>query len=109
VAQAQGDAQRFRAILAEYQKAPQVTRDRLYLETMQQIYGNVTKVLVESRQGSNLLYLPLDKIMQLSASEAAAQPVVPAPAASTLPPAPAPSSLDARTRDGARSRDRETR
>ncbi len=109
VAQAQGDGQRFRAILAEYQKAPQVTRDRLYLETMQQIYGNVTKVLVESRQGSNLLYLPLDKIMQLSASEAAAQPVAPAPAASTLPPAPAPSSLDARTRDGARSRDRETR
>lgn len=109
VAQAQGDGQRFRAILAEYQKAPQVTRDRLYLETMQQIYGNVTKVLVESRQGSNLLYLPLDKIMQLSASEAAAQPVAPAPAASTLPPAPVPSSLDARTRDGARSRDRETR
>jgi membrane protease subunit HflK len=109
VAQAQGDAQRFRAILAEYQKAPQVTRDRLYLETMQQIYGNVTKVLVESRQGSNLLYLPLDKIMQLSASEAAAQPTPPAPAASTLP-APAPtSSVDARTRDGARSRDRETR
>ena len=109
VAQAQGDAQRFRAILAEYQKAPQVTRDRLYLETMQQIYGNVTKVLVESRQGSNLLYLPLDKIMQLSASEAAAQPAPPAPAASTLP-APAPtSSVDARTRDGARSRDRETR
>ena len=67
VAQAQGDAQRFRSILTEYQKAPQVTRDRLYIETMQQIYGNVTKVLVDSRQGSNLLYLPLDKIMQMSA------------------------------------------
>lgn len=68
VAQAQGDAQRFSSILAEYQKAPQVTRDRMYLEAMQQIYGNVTKVLVESRQGSNLLYLPLDKIMQSVAS-----------------------------------------
>jgi membrane protease subunit HflK len=62
VAQAQGDAQRFKSVLAEYQKAPQVTRDRMYLDTMQQIYSNVTKVLVDSRQGSNLLYLPLDKI-----------------------------------------------
>jgi len=108
VAQAQGDAQRFRSILTEYQKAPQVTRDRLYLETMQQIYGNVTKVLVDSKQGSNLLYLPLDKIMQLSASEAAAQPAA-APAAPAVPTLPATSPLDARTRDGARSRDRETR
>mgnify|MGYP006267243281 CR=1 FL=1 len=65
-AQAQGDAQRFKALYVEYQKAPQVTRDRLYIETMQQIYSNVTKVLVESRQGSNLLYLPLDKIMQMT-------------------------------------------
>ena len=64
VAQAQGDAQRFKSVLAEYQRAPQVTRDRMYLDTMQQIYSSVTKVLVESRQGSNLLYLPLDKIMQ---------------------------------------------
>ena len=109
VAQAQGDAQRFRSILTEYQKAPQVTRDRLYLETMQQIYGNVTKVLVDSKQGSNLLYLPLDKIMQLSASEAAAQSAAAAPPAPAVPSMPATSPLDARTRDGARSRDRETR
>jgi modulator of FtsH protease HflK len=109
VAQAQGDGQRFRSVLNEYQKAPQVTRDRLYLETMQQIYGNVTKVLVESHQGSNLLYLPLDKIMQMSNS---AESVV-APAASPIvpfqPTTPAPSTSDARTRDGARSRDREIR
>lgn len=109
VAQAQGDAQRFRAILTEYQKAPQVTRDRLYLETMQQIYGSVTKVLVESRQGSNLLYLPLDKIMQMSAGEAAAPSAAAAPAMPAVPTAPAISPLDARTRDGGRSRDRETR
>ena len=109
MAQAQGDAQRFRAILTEYQKAPQVTRDRLYLETMQQIYGNVTKVLVDSKQGSNLLYLPLDKIMQLSASEAAAQSAAVAPVTPAAPSMPATSPLDARTRDGARSRDRETR
>ena len=51
VAQAQGDAQRFASVLAEYQKAPQVTRDRMYIDAMQQIYGNVTKVIIESRQG----------------------------------------------------------
>ena len=66
IAQAQGDAQRFRSLLAEYQKAPQVTRDRLYINAMQEIYSSVTKVLVESKQGSNMLYLPLDKIMQLN-------------------------------------------
>jgi len=66
VAQAEGDAQRFKSLLSEYQKAPQVTRDRLYIDTMQQIYSNVTKIMIDSRQGSNLLYLPLDKIIQMS-------------------------------------------
>ncbi len=68
IAQADGDAQRFRSIYAEYSKAPQVTRDRLYLDTMQQIYSNTTKILVDSRAGNNLLYLPLDKIMQMGNS-----------------------------------------
>ena len=70
VAQAQGDAQRFKSLYAEYQKAPQVTRDRLYINAMQEIYSSVTKVLVESKQGSNMLYLPLDKIMQLTGTPA---------------------------------------
>ena len=48
----------------EYQKAPAVTRDRLYIETMQQVYSNVSKVMVDSRNGSNLLYLPLDRLLQ---------------------------------------------
>ena len=109
VSQAQGDAQRFKSVLAEYQKAPQVTRDRMYIDTMQQIYSNVTKVLVDSKQGSNLLYLPLDKILQMTGQGAdVAAPAVAAPvpspgaAAATLAP-------DARTRDAARTRDRETR
>ena len=72
VAQAQGDAQRFKSLYAEYQKAPQVTRDRLYINAMQEIYSSVTKVLVESKQGSNMLYLPLDKIMQLNSTPATA-------------------------------------
>jgi len=107
VAQAQGDAQRFKSVLAEYQKAPQVTRDRMYLDAMQQIYSNVTKVMVDSRQGSNLLYLPLEKIMQMSvqggdASAAAAQPVAPPAAVPTTVP-------DSRARDSGRTRERETR
>ena len=88
-----------------------VTRDRMYLDAMQQIYSNVTKVLVDSRQGSNLLYLPLDKIMQMSSQPAPM--VLEAPPGST--PAAAsgiaqpPSIADARTRDANRSRDRDTR
>jgi membrane protease subunit HflK len=111
VAQAQGDAERFRSVLTEYQKAPQVTRDRMYTDTMQQVYSNVTKVLVESRQGSNLLYLPLDKIMQMTAQGAAGSAeVLAAPAANGAPAVGVPAPLpDTRTRDASRTRDRDTR
>lgn len=64
IANAEGDTSRFKQVLLEYQKAPIVTRDRMYLETMQQIFSNVTKVLVDAKNGNNLLYLPLDKLMQ---------------------------------------------
>ncbi|MDP2035282.1 MAG: FtsH protease activity modulator HflK [Polaromonas sp.] len=113
VAQAQGDAQRFRSVLTEYQKAPQVTRDRMYTDAMQQVYSNVTKVLVESKQGSNLLYLPLDKIMQQSAlNGTAASPDVaalPGTASAPLVPGVPASTVDSRVRDAARTRERETR
>lgn len=112
VAQAEGDAQRFRSVLTEYQKAPQVTRDRMYTDAMQQVYSNVTKVLVDSRQGSNLLYLPLDKIMQMTGSGGTEATLLPgtgvtSPATPSLPSSSLP--LDARTRDAARTRERETR
>lgn len=115
VAQAQGDAGRFAAVLAEYQKAPQVTRDRMYTDAMQQIYASTTKVLVDSKQGSNLLYLPLDKLMQMGGNNAAATPVDAAspsvagtaPAQSSVIPV-APAANDVRARDG-RSRDRDVR
>jgi membrane protease subunit HflK len=114
VAQAQGDAQRFKSLYAEYQKAPQVTRDRLYINAMQEIYSSVTKVLVESKQGSNMLYLPLDKIMQLNSTPAAAANAA-ANAGNTLDgsgsvPSPAmpSSSPDNRGRDS-RQRDRDLR
>jgi membrane protease subunit HflK len=105
VATADGDAQRFRSVLTEYQKAPAVTRDRLYIETMQQVYGNVTKVMVDSRSGSNLLYLPLDKLLQ----QAGAPAPVATPAAPPPVEAAAAQTIDSRSRDGGRSRDRESR
>ena len=108
VAQSQGDAQRFKSVLAEYQKAPQVTRDRMYIDAMQQVYSSVTKVMVESRQGSNLLYLPLDKIMQQS-SAAPGEPVSGLATPPALPAVPATSTTDTRARDTSRTRDRDTR
>lgn len=108
VAQADGDGERFRSVLAEYQKAPGVTRDRMYIDTMSQLYANVSKVMVDSRSGSNLLYLPLDKLMQQSASASAT-------AASAVPLVPtgndgaSGSSVDVRSRDGQRGRDRDVR
>lgn len=108
IATAEGDAQRFSRVLAEYQKAPGVTRDRLYVDTMQQVYSNVTKVMVDSRNNSNLLYLPLDKLVQQAGSGMASVPPV-----TTLPAtdagAVAPGSTDIRSRDNQRSRDRDTR
>ena len=67
-----GNASRFNQVVAEYQKAPAVTRDRMYLDTMQQIFSSTSKVMVDAKSGNNLLYLPLDKLMaQTAANEAA--------------------------------------
>jgi membrane protease subunit HflK len=111
VAQAEGDAQRFASVLTEYQKAPGVTRDRLYTDTMQQVYSNVTKVMVDSKGNSNLLYLPLDKLMQqaTAGTPAAAAPAAPAADANTAAPASSGSAADIRSRDNQRSRDRDGR
>ena len=107
MAQAQGDAQRFRSVLTEYQKAPQVTRDRMYVDAMQQVYSSVTKVMVDSSQGSNLLYLPLDKIMQMTNQTAdGAAAAMPAAVPTNTVTAPA---TDSRARDAGRTRDRDTR
>lgn len=83
VARAEGDASRFKQVYAEYSKAPQVTRDRMYLDAMQQVYQNTTKVLVDQKAGGNLLYLPLDKLMQMSVPGQAAAPAPDASAAKT--------------------------
>ncbi len=70
IANAQGDASRFTQVLAEYEKAPGVTRERMYLDAMQQIMQSASKVLVDQKGGQNLLYLPLDKLIQSTAPSA---------------------------------------
>jgi len=68
IAAADGDASRFRQILVEYNRAPAVTRERMYLETVQQIMTSTSKVMIDAKAGGNLLFLPLDKIVQMSAA-----------------------------------------
>ena len=63
IADAQGEAARFEALLTEYQKAPRVTRDRLYIDAVEEVYGNSAKVLVDTDGSGNLLYMPLDQLM----------------------------------------------
>lgn len=73
VARAEGEADRFTKLVAEYRKAPEVTRERLYLDTLQEVYSNTSKVLVTGDKGQkNLLYLPLDKMANASAGTASA-------------------------------------
>ena len=67
-ARAEGDAQRFSQIAREYEKAPAITRERLYLETMEQVLSNTTKVFIDQKGGNNILYLPLDKIVSQGGS-----------------------------------------
>ncbi len=63
IADADGEAARFELLLTEYKKAPRVTRDRLYLEAVEEVYGNSNKVIIDTEGSGNLLYLPIDKLM----------------------------------------------
>jgi membrane protease subunit HflK len=102
---AEGDASRFQQVLVEYQKAPAVTRDRLYVDAMQQVFSTVTKVYIDSRSANQLMYLPFDKLMQQATQDAGmarpAQPIVPEPVQQQ--------PQEVRGRDSLRSRDREVR
>jgi membrane protease subunit HflK len=111
VQRAEGDASRFRQVLVEYTKAPGVTRERLYLDMMQTVVGNSSKVLIDQKAGSsNLLYLPLDRLIQQSgpAAAPAAAGADPSAARQSTPPAPEPTvTLDpGRSREALRSRER---
>lgn len=113
VEMAQGDAARFNQILAAYATAPGVTRDRLFIETMQQVLGNTSKVLVDSSNNNQMLYLPLDRMMQSeglgvprSTASSAMQPAAAAGAMMNSSPttAPAPTAPESR-RDALRARE----
>jgi membrane protease subunit HflK len=107
IVSAEGDANRFKQVQAEYSKAPGVTRDRMYLDMMQQVLSNTSKVLVDQKSGSNLLYLPLDKLMQMPNAGAVVPETPPAkPAVQETTPA---QDANWRSREAFRSRDREPR
>src|SRR5207245_10469290 len=92
IANAEGEASRFRQILVEYNKAPQVTRERLYLDMIQQILASTSKILIDAKAGSNLLYLPLDKIIQMSAAAALPEGQAQLPSTRATEPPPPPRS-----------------
>ena len=108
VANAQGEAARFSQVLVEYIKAPQVTRERLYQDAMQQVLSSTTKVMVDDKGGNNLLYLPLDKLLQLTGPAAQADPMAAKPAEAAPAPAAQPETTF-RSREAFRSREREER
>ncbi len=111
IANAEGEASRFTKILAEYQKAPAVTRDRMYIEVMQQIFTSTTKIMVDTKSNNNMIYLPLDKLIaQTAAESAAALQQSPAPTGETqLPSSEGVRLPEPRPRDSRSSRDREAR
>lgn len=114
VANAEGDASRFKQILVEYNKAPEVTRQRMYLDTVQQVLSSTSKIMIDSKSGGNLLYLPLDKLMQAAGAPAATAAQTSEPPAVSRPtqviPNEVPPQLDkadgGRSRDSLRSRER---
>jgi membrane protease subunit HflK len=108
ISTAQGDASRFRAILAEYERAPQVTRERMYIDTVQQILSATSKVIVDQKGGQSLLYLPLDRLIQQSAqSQGSTVTIDTSRATQDVTPAPQQDPLPSRG-DRLRSRDRES-
>ncbi len=105
VATAEGEASRFSKLYGEYARAPEVTRQRLYLETMQQVYANTSKVMVDTKGSGNLLYLPLDKLMHAAGTMTAAGGGVDATERPSAP-ASAMENRDVRTRGSLGSRER---
>jgi len=108
IANAEGDVSRFKQILVEYEKAPAVTRERMYLDMMQQVMGNVSKVMVDQKNGNSLLYLPLDKLIQTTRSGSTDTDLQSAPAKGDSSQG-SDNVAAQRARDSLLSRDRETR
>ncbi len=102
IANSEGEASRFKQVLAEYAKAPAVTRERIYIETMQQILASTSKVMMDFRGAGNLLYLPLDKLMQQGGAAALSE----SQASQRNAPEPAPPEAGPRNRETLRNRER---
>jgi membrane protease subunit HflK len=114
VANAEGNASRFKQVLVEYQKAPAVTRDRMYLETMQQIFSSTSKLMLDTKSGNNMIYLPLDKLISQQDAPTKSvgsntQNATVAAAPEQIPTVEMRFSKDGRSRDARDSRDREVR
>jgi len=84
VALAEGEAQRFSLLLNEYQKAPQITRKRLYLQTMESVFGRSRKILLDAESSGNVLYLPLDQLTGADGSQTTAMPPIVTPERKTI-------------------------
>ncbi|MBL8472820.1 MAG: FtsH protease activity modulator HflK [Rhodocyclaceae bacterium] len=116
IATAEGDASRFKQVLTEYNKAPDVTRTRIYIDTITTMLSNTSKIMLDAKGSGNLLYLPLDKLLQAGGSQHGssqsmpgdAPPVriAPSDTSSGPPKADVPSTTDFRSRESLRSRDR---
>jgi len=111
IANAEGDASRFKQILVEYEKAPSVTRERMYLDMMSQVMGNISKVMVDQKNGNSLLYLPLDKLIESSRVGSSSAEVSAAGKSDALPASSENNDNSAaqRARDSLLSRDRGAR
>jgi membrane protease subunit HflK len=103
IASAEGDASRFKQVLAEYSKAPAVTRERIYLETIQQVLSSTNKIVMDYRGSGNILYLPLDKLMQQGGS---AMPSEAQASQRPSPTEPVPPDASPRSRETLRNRER---
>ena len=107
IQEAEGNASRFKQILAEYNKAPAVTRERLYLDMMQSVLGSTSKVLMDQKSGNSLLYLPLDQLLkQAQAGPSVAASASDAARSAAPPPDAAVAADPGRGRELPRSRDR---
>jgi membrane protease subunit HflK len=102
IANAEGEASRFRQVLAEYAKAPAITRERIYIETLQSVLSSTSKILIDTRASGNLLYLPLDKLMQ----QAGVTGLTESQASQRTPDAALPMDPGPRSRDTLRNRER---
>lgn len=109
VSSAEGEASRFKQVLQEYNKAPEVTRNRMYIDTVQQVFSNTSKVMVDARGNGNLLFMPLDKLLSGAGAQGSAagsdEPAVVPPSAATGASSRA-DTVDPRNRESMRNRDR---